>query len=131
MRTMRKLAPFLCVAACAAGLYFWFEYYKKPLVRDQIETHLYTVRAETQLQAGKAVLAWGPLPASAFYPGCLAFASPDEAQEWLNESGKAQKGWHIYELSGDFNLDTHLVRGLAYTNKTLLVARELTPQSKD
>ena len=132
MGTLRKFLPFLlCVTGCSTCLYFWFEYYKKPMLRDHIEARLYTVRSDVHVEKGKPVLAWGPLPGSAFYPGALAFASPEEAQEWLNESGKVEKGWHVYELSGDFNLDTHLVRGLAYTNKTLVVACEFKPQSKD
>jgi hypothetical protein len=128
---MRKYASFfLCTVVCGAGIYFWFEHYTQPTMRTQIESPLYTVSPASLLQSGKTVLAWGPLPGAAFYPGTLAFASTAEAQEWLDESGKAEKGWHVYELSGDFNLDTHLVRGLSFTNKTLVIARELTTASK-
>jgi hypothetical protein len=132
MSAMRSFLKFSVFALVFAGLgtagYFWLEQYKTPLVREHAEAPLYTVGSPAKgdaLHEGKPVLEWGPLPASAFYPGGLAFRTPAEALEWLVSSGKVQKNWRVYELSGDYNLDTHMVRGLPFTNKTLLISREI------
>jgi hypothetical protein len=129
---MRKYLEYLAcvvvVAASAAAVYFWFEHYKTPMVRGEIESPLFTVGSadySAAMQQGKKVVEFGPLPGSAFYAGGVAFRTPEEALEWLVHSGKYDKGWRVYELTGDFELDTHMVRGLPHTNKSLLVSREV------
>jgi hypothetical protein len=129
MKAFFKAVVVLCViAGGGAGMYFWFEQYQIPTVRSEIATPLFTVAGPDYAMAiseGKEVISYGPLPGSAFYPGCLAFKQPEEALAWLKSTGKKEEGWRVYQLSGDYQLDTHLVRGLAHTNKTLLVSREV------
>ena len=129
MNAMLKALVVLCViAGGGSGMYFWFEQYQIPTVRGTIESPLFTVAGPDYamaISAGKEVVSYGPLPGSAFYPGRLAFKQPEEALAWLKSTGKIDEGWKVYQLSGDFQLDTHLVRGLAHTNKTLLVSREV------
>ena len=129
MRTiLRVMATLVVVAGCCTGLYFWFDQYRQPIVRQVVNEPLYTVGSveySKALKEGKRVIEFGPLPGSAFYAGGLAFKQPEEALVWLKSSGRYEEGWRVYELSGDFAMDTHLVRGLPFTNKTLLVNREV------
>jgi hypothetical protein len=129
MRTaLRLLVMIAIVGSSCVGGYFWFERYRMPTVREQVAAPVYTVgstRYAEALREGKDVVEFGPLPGSAFYAGGLAFRQPGEALAWLKESGKYDEGWRVYLTTGDFDLDTHLVRGLPYTNKTLLVTAEV------
>src|SRR5437870_2414719 len=123
MRTaIRLLFMVSLVGASCVGGYFWFQHYQTPTVREEVAAPLYTVGGPDYaeiLHTGQAPVAFGPLPGSAFYAGGLAFRQPDEAWQWIKQAGK--EGWRVYLLSGDFELDTHSVRGLPHTNKTLLV----------
>jgi hypothetical protein len=115
------------VGGCCIGGYHWFQHYQTPTIRDEIAAPLYTVSGPEYAQVldtGRAPVAFGPLPGSAFYAGGLAFRQPQEAWTWIQEAGK--EGWRVYLLSGDYDLDTHYVRGLPHTNKTLLVTAEVT-----
>jgi hypothetical protein len=128
---LRLLVMISLVGGCCVGGYFWFEHYRTPMVRGHVESPVYTVgstRYAEALRDGKYVVEFGPLPGSAFYAGGLAFRQPEEALAWLRQTGKYDKGWRVYVLSGDFELDTHLVRGLPHTNKTLLVTAEVPVQ---
>lgn len=128
---LRIFAALLIMTGCGTGVYFWFQQYQEPVVRAEISEHLFTVRsssASRALSEGKKVVEYGPLPGMAFYAGALAFKQPEEALVWLKSTGKYEEGWRVFELSGDFSLDTHLVRGLPHTNKTLLVCREVPVQ---
>jgi hypothetical protein len=132
MRTaIRLLFMITLVGASCVGGYFWFEHYRIPTVRDEVVAPVYTVgstRYAEALREGRQVVEFGPLPGSAFYAGGLAFRQPEEALSWLKESGKYDEGWRVYVTSGDFELDTHWVRGLPHTNKTLLVTAEVPVQ---
>lgn len=129
MRSVLRWMLTLCLlAGCLAGLHFWLQEYQKPLVRSEIEEPLFTVadaEYSKALQEGRQVIRYGPLPGSAFYAGSLAFQQPEEALAWLKSTGYWDKGWRVFELTGDFLKDTHLIRGLAHTNKTLLISREV------
>ncbi len=129
---MSKLWPLVAMLAvcvpCGVGVYFWAEHYQTPTVREKVEAPLYSVGTGENVTAvlqGRQVVKFGPLPASAFYAGSVAFRTAEEALEWLTKVGKYDQGWRVFETSGDFELDTHLVRGLPYTNKTLLFVREV------
>lgn len=129
--SLRLIAALAILVGCGVGLYFWFEEYRKPTIRAEVAEPLFTVAGadySKALNEGKKIVEFGPLPGSAFYAGGLAFKQPEEALVWLKSSGKFDQGWRVFELSGDFALDTHLVRGLPYTNKTLLVNREVNLQ---
>lgn len=132
MRTaLRVGVALILLAGCGTGLYFWFEQYRNPVVRTEIQEPLYTVGGSDYSKAlseGRKVIEFGPLPGSAFYAGGLAFKQPEEALVWLKSTGKYDEGWRVFKLTGDFLLDTHLVRGLPYTNKTLLVSKEVSLQ---
>ncbi len=128
---LRVLLTVVILGGCGTGIFFWFEEYRKPVVRAVVSEPLFTVGGADYVKAlsqGKKVVEFGPLPGSAFYAGGLAFKQPEEALVWLKTTGKYEQGWRVFELSGDFELDTHLVRGLSYTNKTLLVSREVELQ---
>ncbi|MFO0812555.1 MAG: hypothetical protein U0796_05020 [Gemmatales bacterium] len=132
MKTALKAVVVLCViAGGGVGMYFWFEQYQIPTVRNMVEEPIYTVAGPdyaVAISEGKQAVSFGPLPGSAFYAGSLAFKQPEEALAWLKSSGKINEGWKVYLLSGDFQLDTHLVRGLAHTNKTLAISHEVPMQ---
>lgn len=129
MRTaIRLLVMVSVVGGCCVGGYHWFQYYQTPTVREDVAAPLFTVGDAGYAEAlaeGRQVVKLGPLPGSAFYAGGLAFRHPEEALDWLQKTGKTLQGWRVYLLSGDFELDTHYVRGLAHTNKTLLVTAEV------
>ncbi len=125
---LRVIIALAILAGCGVGLYFWFDEYRKPTIRAEVNEPLFTVAGgdySKALNEGRKVVEFGPLPGSAFYAGGLAFKQPEEALVWLKSAGKYDQGWRVFELTGDFALDTHLVRGLPYTNKTLLVSREV------
>jgi hypothetical protein len=129
MRTAMRIAASLAImAVCGTGLLFWYQEYQQPILRSEVKEPLYTVDSSTVAKAvadGKTMVEFGPLPGSAFYAGAPAFQQPEEALVWLKSNGKYDQGWRVFELSGDFTLDTHLVRGLPYTNKTLQISREV------
>lgn len=129
MRTAMRLAAALVIlAGCGTGLFFWYQQYQQPTLRSEVSEPLFTVDSSAVAKAvaeGKRVVEFGPLPGSAFYAGMPAFQQPEEALVWLKSTGKYEQGWRVFELSGDYTLDTHLVRGLAYTNKTLQINKEV------
>lgn len=125
---LRVLCVLIVLGTSGAGLYFWFEAYRIPTIREEVAEPLFTVASAEYDQAlaeGKPVIQYGPLPGSAFYAGGLAFKQPEEALVWLKTTGKYDEGWRVYQLSGDFTLDTHLIRGLSFTNKTLLICKTI------
>lgn len=125
---LRIAATLIMVAGCGTGLFFWYQNYQQPTVRTEVTEPLFTVDSSAVAKAvaeGKIMVEFGPLPGSAFYAGAPAFQQPEEALVWLKSNGKLELGWRVFELTGDFTLDTHLVRGLPYTNKTLKISREV------
>jgi hypothetical protein len=127
---LRWLFTLVVVGACGSGIYQWFERYKIPTIRAEVQAPLYTVAHPDDVKAapeGQAVQ-FGPMPGNAYYAGGLAFRQPEEALVWLKDTGKYEEGWRVYELSGDYELDTHLVRGLPHTNKTLLYVKQVNMQ---
>lgn len=129
MRALINIAAALVMmAGCGAGLFFWYQQYQQPTLRTEVAEPLYTVDSSLVAKAvaeGKSMVEFGPLPGSAFYAGVPAFPQPEEALVWLKSTGKYEQGWRVFELSGDYTLDTHLVRGLPFTNKTLKINREV------
>ncbi len=128
---MRIVAALVIMAGCCTGLFFWYQEYQQPVLRAEVAEPLYTVDTSSvakALEEGKKVVELGPLPGSAFYAGVPAFKQPEEALVWLKSTGKYDEGWRVFELSGDYTLDTHLVRGLPYTNKTLQINKEVALQ---
>ncbi|HMO37342.1 MAG TPA: hypothetical protein PKA06_14990 [Gemmatales bacterium] len=122
------LLTLMLAGVCGYGIYQWFEQYKIPTIRTEVAAPIYTVASPEDIQAiseGKAVVQFGPMPGNAYYAGGLAFRQPEEALLWLRETGKYEEGWRVYELSGDYEMDTHLVRGLPHTNKTLLFVKQV------
>ncbi|HQR06609.1 MAG TPA: hypothetical protein PLN21_07290 [Gemmatales bacterium] len=129
MRTAVRIAAALIImSGCGAGMFFWYQQYHQPTLRTEVAVPMYTVESSAVSKAiadGKQVVEFGPLPGSAFYAGAPAFHQPEEALVWLKSTGKYEQGWRVFELSGDYTLDTHLVRGLPFTNKTLQINREV------
>lgn len=128
LTVMRIAAVLVILAGCGTGLFFWYQGYQQPILRSEVTERLYTVDNSTVAKAvaeGRHIVELGPLPGSAFYAGVPAFQQPEEALVWLKTTGKYEQGWRVFELSGDYTLDTHLVRGLPFTNKTLQITREV------
>ena len=96
--------------------------YATPVQRDNINVPLYTIGDENYaaaLKNGKNIVKFGRLPFG-IYPGGLAFDDPLDAQEYLRSIGK-ESDWGVYQLSGDYELDTKLVNGKRCTTESLLV----------
>ncbi len=96
-----------------------------PLERDHVENPIYAVGEaidpSVDLETSKIII-FGP----AFwgqYPGARAFSTIAGAERYLIENNKAIDGWAIYQLSGDFALDTYLENGHPHLNKSLVVVR--------
>lgn len=98
-----------------------------PLERDVINKPLYAVGnaiapADTLTIQDKKIVKFGP----AFwgqYPGGRAFQTISDAEQYLVENNKVIDGWAVYQLSGDFIMDTYLVDGAPHLNKSLTVIR--------
>ncbi len=96
-----------------------------PLARDRIDNPIYAVGEATGLEDDLKrahIVVFGP----AFwgqYPGTRVFASIDSAERYLVENNKVMDGWVIYQLSGDFVLDTYLENGQPHLNKSLVITR--------
>jgi hypothetical protein len=128
---LRWMLTLVMAGVCGFGIYQWFEKYKIPTIRAEVQAPLYTVAHPDEIKAiqeGRQVVQFGPMPGNAYYAGGLAFKQPEEALVWLKSTGKYEEGWRVYELSGDYEIDTHLVRGLPHTNKTLLFVKEVPMQ---
>jgi hypothetical protein len=109
------------------GGFVMLQVHAKPFVRNVVETPIYTVGDgddAAALQQNRRVTKLGPMPLG-LYRGGLAFESAGEAREYLRARGHTGDGWEVYELSGDFDLDTREVDGRRYINRTLLVVRRV------
>jgi hypothetical protein len=107
---------------------FAFKNYATPVQRANIEQPLYTVgdaNYAVALNKGKNILKFGRLPFGV-YPGGLAFSDPQDAWEHLRSIGKDQE-WGVYQLTGDFELDTKLVDDQRYTTVSLAVIGVVEP----
>ncbi|MBO9403074.1 hypothetical protein J7412_19780 [Shimia sp. R9_3] len=89
-----------------------------PVMRTSPETPVFTIGERASytpaLEAGKSVVKFGPL-LFGLYPGGLAFASPQEAEDHMRSHNWDRAKWAIYELSGDYAQDTangHLTNSL-------------------
>jgi hypothetical protein len=87
-------------------------------VRDAPDVPIYTLGARSSyslaLQNGTKVLKFGPI-FGGVYPGGLAFASAQEARAHLEDNGWDPVRWSVYQLSGDYCLDSrdgHILRFL-------------------
>ncbi len=100
-----------------------------PLERDNIQQPIYTIgdlNYAESLANNKKIVKFGP----AFwglYPGGIAFSDANQAAEYIKNNkellNEFSDGWAIYQLSGDFALDTEKKGENHYTNKSLFVVR--------
>ena len=103
-----------------------------PIKREHVQEPVFTIGDLTYAEAlakGKNVIKFGP----AFwgmYPGGIAFTNAKEAEDYIKSNTELlntfSEGWGIYELSGDFALDTDKSGDRHYTNKSLFVIRTIT-----
>lgn len=103
-----------------------------PIKREYVQEPIFTIGDLTYAEAlaqGKSVVKFGP----AFwgmYPGGIAFNSAKEAEDYIKNNKELlntfSEGWGIYELSGDFALDTDKDGDRHYTNKSLFVIKTIT-----
>ncbi|MBO9472077.1 hypothetical protein J7413_00855 [Shimia sp. R10_1] len=100
----------LLLAAALTGLYlFEIKPTMEPVVRVSPTAPVFTIGERSSytpaLEAGKTVVKFGPL-VFGLYPGGLAFASQQHAQNHMRANGWDLKKWAVYELSGDYAQDT-------------------------
>jgi hypothetical protein len=93
-------------------------------IRENPTNPLYTI-GERQayspaLANGTSVLKFGPM-FFGLYPGGLAFASPQDARDYLRVNGWEPDRWSVYRLSGDFLEDS----SDGYLTTSLLVLEEV------
>lgn len=100
-----------------------------PISRKDIQAPIFTLGDGTYLEAlntGKRVVKFGPLFWGA-YPGGLAFADADKAAAYLynhkSEFDHISSGWRVYQLSGEFELDTYAVGEQHYLAHSLLITQ--------
>lgn len=100
-----------------------------PLDRKIIEHKIYTIgdkNYEKALKEGKSIVKFGQL-FWGLYPGGLAFKNEEKAKQYIlknkNLLDRFSSGWAIFELSGDYLLDTKEIKGQRYLNKSLFIKR--------
>lgn len=100
-----------------------------PLNRKVISHKIYTIgdkNYKKALEEGKSIVKFGEL-FWGLYPGGLAFKNEEKAKQYIlkNKSllDKFSSGWAIFELSGDYLLDTKEIKGQKYLNKPLFIKR--------
>jgi hypothetical protein len=114
-------------AVLVAGGFVMLQVHARPFVRSGVETPIYAVgdaESAVAFANDRPVTKRGPIPLG-LYPGSRAFESPREAREYLRNSGRDGDGSAVFELSGDFDLDTREVEGRHYITRTLLVVRRV------
>ena len=96
------------IGAAALGVHT-FRTVTVPTVRDDVANPIYTIgeRAtySAALNSGADVLKFGPM-VFGLYPGGMAFASAQDARDYLREHGWSPDRWSVYKLSGDFVRDS-------------------------
>lgn len=126
-----KIAKHFIVALLLSSTVIWFGIKDSvsPMQRREINQSIFTIGDANYQQAlneGKSIVEFGKM-FWGLYPGGLAFSTPDKAQSFIytnkDELDKFSSGWAIYELSGDFVLDTEEVGELRYLNKSLIIVR--------
>ena len=101
-----------------------------PIERKNTAHPIYTigdVNYQTALKSETSILKFGKM-FWGLYPGGLAFESPEAAISYMESNEhileKFSSGWAVYELSGDYNLDTH-GSSPRYLNNSMLVIRSV------
>lgn len=104
--------------------------YLQPVSRPEIATPIYVVaapRAAESLSSGQPVVCWGRLPLG-LYNGQRAFTSSLEALDYLQQRGLLSRGYAVYRVSGDFQLDTHQVGERHFTGRTMRITSLVAPR---
>lgn len=130
-RTRKRVRALISLAAIVGGVLavalLAAPNYITPTQREEISRPVYTVGDANYTEAledGRNVVKFGKLPLG-LYRGGMAFETVEEAESYLSKIGKQQQGWGVFELSGDFELDTYSVGDKYHTNKPLLVTRRV------
>ena len=102
-----------------------------PIKRERVEQSIYTIgdlNYAKALTQGKNVIKFGPIFWGA-YPGGIAFNNVKDAEDYIKNNTELldtlSGGWGVYELSGDFALDTEKNGDQRYTNKSLFVIKTI------
>lgn len=132
-----KLAKYLISLIIVLAVTVWLEVKGSftPLVREDITKPIFTIgdtRYHSALSEGKNVIKFGPM-FWGLYPGGLAFKSVEEAIAFMqnnqSEQDELSSGWAVYELTGDFELDTYRSHEYRYLNQSLLVRQRVIHSS--
>lgn len=132
-----KIVKYLLIIVLLLALVVWLGVKDAlhPTVRAEIKQPIFTIgdlNYQQALQDGKNVVKFGPM-FWGLYPGGLAFSHPDEAVAFISGNqpmlDKFSSGWAVYELAGDFALDTQQVGKRRFLSKSLLV-KQLALQPK-
>jgi len=128
-----KIIKYFIVALLLSSTVIWLGIKDavSPMQRAEINQPIFTIGDANYQQAlneGKNIVKFGKM-FWGLYPGGLAFSTPDKAQSFIyankDELDKFSSGWAIYELSGDFVLDTEKVGELRHLNKSLMIVRSV------
>ncbi|WP_448215697.1 hypothetical protein [Endozoicomonas sp. 2B-B] len=128
-----KFAKYLLILIIAIAAIVWFGVMDSitPLVREDITHPIFTIgdaSYQSALSEGKNIIKFGPM-FWGLYPGGLAFKSAREATAFMqnnqSELDKFASGWAVYELTGDFEMDTHSSGQHRYLNQSLLVRQRV------
>ncbi|WP_422473773.1 hypothetical protein [Endozoicomonas sp. ALB032] len=128
-----KFAKYLIILTAVLAAIVWFGVMDSfsPLAREDITHPVFTIgdaSYQSALSEGKNIIKFGPM-FWGLYPGGLAFKSAREATAFMqnnqSELDKFASGWAVYELTGDFEMDTHSSGQHRYLNQSLLVRRRV------
>ncbi len=92
-------------------------------VRGNIAEPVYTVshkRCSKALSSGKHVIKLGPM-FWGLYRASVAFKTPEDARDYMQEQGLNDREWGVYRLSGDYKLDVDQEGDVHFINKPLMV----------
>ena len=127
--------PLLGLALTITASWLGYRYaqqYVHPSPRTLVRTPLYAVGDATSVRtllSGREVVKLGPLPGNFLYGGGAAFASVEDAHAYLRREGLLGLGWGVFEVSGDLDLDTQLVDGERRLNRSVLLVRQVFPNT--
>lgn len=124
-----KLIRYLSIFILFAIGFIWFGTKDAliPMQREQISKPIFTLgdhSYQAAVSGEKRVLKFGPM-FWGLYPGGLAFKTREEAVSYMlkhqSQLETVSKGWAVYQLSGDFDMDTYLSGEQMYINTSLVV----------
>lgn len=117
------------IVVCFITIYFGVKDSFHATKRVEIEQKIFTIgdiNYQKALKEKKNIVKFGPI-FWGLYPGGLVFSDIKEAKMFISKNkqilNQFSLGWAIYELSGDFTLDTIKIDKQYYLNKSLFIKK--------